>query len=930
MNLVEKEILLERRHFAVEVFALAASLVLFGLAIAQGIIYLASLHAIAVGHGMDLAVAVRAWDGILAISLLALVLSAWRGYRAWKDSARHIGPLLDKKLAASRNRLEASAELSQSSDPLAVAQREETAKFLARNPLRRRSYVLALATVSGVALLILNGALATKCIAAYQALAAKLPPHSQDLAQAKKPELPKAPQVPVHAPYAKIDIVAPESETRATPIEEVVVKGDADSDNGFSAVSMQASIDGGPDKSMPIDPALFNKGGEIKFNQSLLLDELGAQPYDVVSYYLQGTSRHATPLKVSSQMQFIEVRPFREDVHKVTAFNGDSQCFAKLTWLISQQVIVSKRTWIIATNQLAANNPVVVSETAKSGDAQDKIAQKTHELYQVMTEKGYSASIVDHVSQAEAAMHQAVGEIRKPELLAASPIQRHALGELVEATKNFIRVTAKNPAKGSNPNLVKNPFKDRQKLPSPTGPAATNPMVKLAKLIKREQDIVKDLASTSSDAEKPGSSPEENQTAQNPPGAKPDQSSTPQPGSPSPSPAPAGAPPAPSPSPGGSPTETASNSPSKDGPQGSSSAESPMAQEQSLIARELADLQEQPDSMPSSNPAMAEAQQAAQSSADKIAAQDHPGALDDARAAQAAMMRAQLAIQEEASREMRDALAQAQQQLHDAAGAQQKASNASDQATVKAQADAARDSLAQEKAHQSASGDPKLVNLADALAENYDDQSGIPQKLEQLTQLSGISPEDRASAAELMSKFAEQMSAKRLAMQTETQNLEDTIKRIDRVTQNMNSAHGTPEEQAQFARELQTDLNTALSDGKALLPGQGEESNGGNDNGGAVGSDEEPTNHKTEHVDIKVPIHPVSPVAFQGLREPLAAFREEIEQRLAFLRDQETLTYLNPDESPEEYRAQVAAYYERISREAKAAASDPAAQPSSR
>jgi len=41
------------------------------------------------------------------------------------------------------------------------------------------------------------------------------------------------------------------------------------------------------------------------------------------------------------------------------------------------------------------------------------------------------------------------------------------------------------------------------------------------------------------------------------------------------------------------------------------------------------------------------------------------------------------------------------------------------------------------------------------------------------------------------------------------------------------------------------------------------------------------------------------------------------------------LTYLNPDQSPEQYRAQVAAYYERISREAKAAVPNPPAQPAS-
>jgi len=927
MNRVEKEILQERQRFAGQVFALAASLVLFVLAIAQGLIYFASLRAAAPGHGMGAPALLQAWWQIMAIGLLALLGAGWKTYQAWKDSARRVGQLMDEKFAASKNRLEASAELSQSSDPLALAQRQETADYLDRNPTRRRSHVLALTTACGAMLLIVNGELATKCIGALQS--------AQTLAQAKKPDLPQA---PVREPYAKIDVVAPESETRATPIEEVVVKGRADSDNGFSAVSLHASINGGDEKSIPIDPTQFNKGGETKFDQSLLLDELGAQPYDVVSYYLQGISRHATPLTVASQMQFIEVRPFREDVHKMKAGNGDSQDFAKLTWLISQQIIISKRTWILATNQLPPNNPAVVAETGKSGDAQDKIAAKTRELYQQMTEQGLPASIIDHISQAETSMHQAVDEIKKPALLAANPIQRHALGELVEATKNFIRVTADNPAQGSNPNAVNDPFKDRQKLPSPTGPAATNPIAKLDKLIKREQDIVKDLASTSSDAKTPDDSanpsqnaaPKGDQSAPNQPDPNADQSSTPSPGSPAPSPGSSEPQPAQNPAPGGQPSETASNSPAPGGQPSPGQSGSPLADEQSQIGKDLGDLQNQPETPASSNSAMSEAQEAAQRSADKLSAQDQAGALNDARTADAAMLRAEAAMETEAARQMRDALAQTQQQLHEAAQAQLKATNPADQAKVNDQAALARANLAQEKDQQTASGDQKLAQLADALAHDYD-QSGIPDKLARLTTAANVKPEDRAAMANQLNKFADQIAARRLAMQTETQNLEDTLKRIDRVRDNMNSAHGTPEQQAQLAKELAADLNTAVSDANVLLPhdDQPHQGTGKSSAENADGAQENGTPHTYERPYVNVPIHPISPMAFQGLREPLTAFREEIEQRLAFLRDQGVLTYLNPDQSPEQYRAQVAAYYERISREAKAAVPNPPAQPAS-
>ena len=344
-----------------------------------------------------------------------------------------------------------------------------------------------------------------------------------------------------------------------------------------------------------------------------------------------------------------------------------------------------------------------------------------------------------------------------------------------------------------------------------------------------------------------------------------------------------------------------------------------MARQQSQIGKGLGELQDQPETPATANQALAQAQDAAQNSAAKISAQDLAGALNNARLAEAAMLRAQAGMKDVAAQQLRDALAQAQQQLHEAAQAQLNATNPSEQGKVKDQADAARASLAQEKAQQSASGDPNLAHLADTLAKDYD-KSGIEQKLAQLANAAATSPQTRADAAQLLSNFASQLAAKRLAMKSESKNLEDTLKRIDRVLNNANSARGTPEQQGQLAQEMQTDLNTALDDAQALLPGGKQPGQSEKGDASASGANGGTHPHSDEMPYIPRPIHPISPAAFLGLSSPLAAFREEIQKQLDFLRDQEVLTYLDPDQSPEEYRAQVAAYYERISREAKAVA----------
>jgi hypothetical protein len=572
-----------------------------------------------------------------------------------------------------------------------------------------------------------------------------------------------------------------------------------------------------------------------------------------------------------------------------------------------------------------------------------------------MTENGIPASIVDHISQAETSMHQAVDKIKKPALLEANPIQQHALGELVAATKDFVKTMMQNQDSASKSSPASEDFKDKQKLPATA--TSANAMAKLQQIIQREQTVVKNLSPSPSDEKSPddsanqpqGKPQDQGQTAQNQ--STPGQNSPPQ-DSPSPSPGQSGqqtaqnqsaqgqnSPPqdSPSSSPGQSGQQTAQNSssggqnPANDNqPQGSPQTGPQMAQEQARIGRDLEDLQNQPETPASSTPAMSEAQQAAQSSADKLAAEDQTGALNDARRAEAAMLRARTAMEAEAGQQMRDALAQAQQQLQNAAQMERAASTPSDQAPVKDQTAAARDNIAQERDRQATAGDPRLAQRAGNLLKQYD-QTGIPQKLDQLAHQPGSNPQDRAAAADAIRRFADQLSAERLAMQSETQNLEDTLKRVDRVPANKNAARGTPEQQAQLAHELQADLNTALSDANVLLPpGHRPGDNGapapdqapGKDIGGGTGP-------VGGYGNLKAPLQPTSPIAFQPLREPLAAFRQEIENRLEYLHSQLVLSYLNPDQSAEEYRAQVAAYYERISREVKAAPSNPSAQPPS-
>ena len=235
------------------------------------------------------------WTGGLVVTGIAAAL-AWR----WApDSLVETARLMDQK-HATKNRLEAAAALHQSSTPLARAQREETAAYLETESRVRPVRILPW-LLGGVALLIALHLLT---------LASLL----------DQPSLPKAAPTPPPTqapPRATIVWKTPEPETKANPIEEVPTVAIAQSSTGLTNLSLEVSVNGEPKKSTPLPAHPFDQSGKHPVKSSIYLDELNVDPFDVVSYYLRAqriTTSGAKLADITSPIQFVQVRRFREDV----------------------------------------------------------------------------------------------------------------------------------------------------------------------------------------------------------------------------------------------------------------------------------------------------------------------------------------------------------------------------------------------------------------------------------------------------------------------------------------------------------------------------------------------------------------------------------------------------------------------------------------
>ena len=382
------------------------------------------------------------WGGGLALTVLVSVIALRFAPASLADTARK----LDQHYSA-KNRLEAVALLEESKSPLAMAQREETALHLKRETRARPSAIFP--WLIGLLLALVLAHLITAIVWYVPLLlhpAAATPPPPPPVKQ---------------TPKGSFRWVSPEAETKANPVEEVPTVAIEDSTSGMRNVTLEVSLNGTPKKSTPIPAAPFDKAGSNKLKVSIYLDELDAQPFDVVSYYLRGQRITDEKLPdVASAIQFIQVRPFRDDIFQ--GVGHESKGYALLVRLKLAQLRAIKENFILAHTELAVDNPIRSAENTRVGKDQAELADKTGEVVQAFIDEGISPKVIDLLQQAVPFMSDAGKKILATQNATALPPQEKALDLIIQVEKFVIKAigpVSPGPT-SSNP---EDPFKEKQK-----------------------------------------------------------------------------------------------------------------------------------------------------------------------------------------------------------------------------------------------------------------------------------------------------------------------------------------------------------------------------------------------------------------------------------------------------------------------------------
>jgi hypothetical protein len=578
---------------------------------------------------LPVALALKIWAGGVGITALLAAIAWAFGPRSIVTTAQH----LDARFAA-KNRLEAAVALGDSTSPLAQAHRQEIELYLERKSDARPVRILPWLAGAAIALL-----LAHLLLVAVWVLPALIHP--------AKPKAALPPPASKDVPKAAIVWDSPGAEVKANPVEEVPTVATARSTSGLRDLTLEISVNGTPKKSITVPADPYDKPGIHKIKASLYMEDLDVQPFDVVSYYLRGQRIASQKLPdVTSSIQFVQVRPFRDDVSQDPG--RSSKGYDLLIRLKLAELRSVKENFVLTHTDLPVTNPVRMQENTRVGKNQADLAAKTDEIVQEFINEGASTQMVDLLQQSKPFMEDAGKKILATQNAAALPPQQKALNLIVEVEKFFHKTMG--PVSGPSSSDPNDPFRDKQKheltkrMQAPSGQLET--------LVKNQTDLSQDLGKTPADG---SGAPQNSTPSPGAPGSQP----TPSPGSP-------GAPPAPSGTPANSPQTPA---PQAVDPFGPDAEKGTLTERQTRILQGIGVLQNGNKVFPDAvNNALTTAQKDATAALQALHANDNAAAQEPATAAARDLQGALTVMNAAGDQDSKQALTDAQQKLNDLAG----------------------------------------------------------------------------------------------------------------------------------------------------------------------------------------------------------------------------------------------------------------------
>lgn len=246
--------------------------------------------------------------------------------------------------------------------------------------------------------------------------------------------------------WGEVRITDPGADLKVTKVDVVPLQIEAAANQAIKQVGWWSTINGGDetnhDLPAPTDPRY------ALYQPTVYLDELRLSDWDVMTYYAKANAENSNSF--ASDVYFLEVRPFREDILKMPGGeNGKAyQTLAELSALIHRQQQIIRQTHQHIQKPPDQEN-LRRQDRAKLSDAEGDLHDSVDHLYAKMASEMENKPIgdaLDNLARSGKSLAQASALIKDNVMNEAPNRERRALSELVAARKIFQKAVSDNPS----------------------------------------------------------------------------------------------------------------------------------------------------------------------------------------------------------------------------------------------------------------------------------------------------------------------------------------------------------------------------------------------------------------------------------------------------------------------------------------------------
>jgi hypothetical protein len=283
--------------------------------------------------------------------------------------------------------------------------------------------------------------------------------------------------------WGEVRITDPGADLKVTKVDVVPLQIEAAANQALKQVGWYSTINGADETNHDLPPPTEPR--YALYQPTIYLDELRLSDWDVMTYYAKANTEKDNSF--ASEVYFLEVRPFREDILKMPGGEDGKayQTLAEMSALINRQQHIIRQTHQHIQKPPEQEN-LRTQDRVKLSDAEGDLRDSVDHLYAKMAagmENKPIGDALDNLAKSGKSLNEASTLLKNNVMNEAPNRERSALSELIAARKIFQKAVSENPNAFDEP-------KDEEETPIADASKRLNQMAEFRNEAKAAQQFV--------------------------------------------------------------------------------------------------------------------------------------------------------------------------------------------------------------------------------------------------------------------------------------------------------------------------------------------------------------------------------------------------------------------------------------------------------